>query len=89
MSNSRLQLKRHHHWSGHEWIEVVETNPRTLADVGYQVVASAMGAVLRKAFDDHIRSCPSCLVPDRPLFDCPEAKRLFYLQPEGDTVIIG
>jgi hypothetical protein len=70
-------------------LEVQETRPQTLAQVGYQVVASAFGAVLHKALNDHIDACPVCSqIPVRPLFDCPEAKELFYLLPAQDRILL-
>lgn len=68
--------------------EVVDRNPDPLATVGFTVVATALGAVLRKAFDDHLVSCPVCATT-KATFECPEAERLFWLMPPGDTVLIG
>lgn len=81
--------RRKRDWVGFELLEVVDTEPQTLAHVGFQVVASAMGAVLRKAFTDHLATCPSCMIPERAIDQCPEGIRLFYLQPEGDAIVIG
>lgn len=59
-----------------DYLVVVDTEPQTLAHVGFEVVASVLGAVLRKAFNEHLQTCPSCSDPKIPIFDCAEGQAL-------------
>jgi hypothetical protein len=70
------------------WLEIQDTAPQDLATVGFTVVASAMGAVLRKAFREHRASCSACLERPRWVYSCDEGKRLYELQPWGDTIAL-
>jgi hypothetical protein len=57
--------------------------PATIAHTAFEVVAMTLGEVLRRAFREH-RDAHSCATTH-----CPEANELFWMQPAGDTVLIG
>lgn len=50
-------------------------------------VAATLGAVLRKAFLDHVQS-HGCGTEELPIFSCPDGYRLWHLRPEGDQIAL-
>jgi hypothetical protein len=79
---------------GMRYTEVVATDPASLAHVGFSVIAVTLGAVLRKALEEHLDEhgcgCGDIRHPSYigGFLHCPEAKRLFDLLPDGDRILL-
>lgn len=87
-----LVLKQRTDHFGMPYTEVMASVKHSLASVGYTVVATMLGAVLRKALNDHLDE-HGCGTPGHPnytsgFWHCPEAKRLWDLLPEGDRIVL-
>jgi hypothetical protein len=80
-----LRLRNRSYWYG-DRIEVTEDEPRTLASVGYGIVAMTLAEPLRKAFREHLGE-HGCEEPYGFAY-CPDAVRLWDMLPAGDRIVI-
>jgi len=81
-----LRLVQRHDHFGCPYTEVVGDDPVSLAEAGFTVIAVTLAEPLRRAFRAHLAAC-GCA--ERYGFGhCPEAMRLFRLQPDGDQIIL-
>lgn len=81
------------YFSGQPSRPAVTVDPGNFAHGVWTAVAMTLAEPLRKAFADHLdeHGCSATSGPTAigGFGKCPEAMRLFELQPEGDKLIVG
>ena len=84
---SRLRLRKGYSNFGEPRLYVEDTEPDSLASVGYSIVAATLAEPLRRAFIEHLDAC-DC--ERRGGFGyCPAAMQLFRMLPESEQIILG
>jgi len=80
-------------WRGY-MTEVIDVAPDTLAAAGYTVVAVTLAEPLRRALDRHLDE-HGCGTGDHTdpryvggFLNCPAAKELWDLLPDGDRIVL-